>query len=81
MLDVLICWQRKILSKYLKIVKANIILTPHPKEASKLLNITTKEVNSNRIKYIKLITKNKNSIIILKGLGSLILIIKQKNYF
>ena len=39
--------------------KADIILTPHPKEASKLLNITTKEVNSNRIKYIKLITKKK----------------------
>ena len=61
--------------------KANIILTPHPKEASKLLNITTKEVNSNRIKYIKLITQNKNSIIILKGLGSLIFDNQTKKLF
>ena len=61
--------------------KADIILTPHPKEASKLLNITTKEVNSNRIKYIKLITKKKNTIIILKGLGSLIFDNQTKKLF
>ena len=60
---------------------ANIILTPHPKEASKLLSITTNEVNSNRIKFIKLITKNKNSIIILKGLGSLIFDNQTKKLF
>ena len=61
--------------------KADIILTPHPKEASKLLNISTKEVNSNRIKYIKLITKKKNTIIILKGLGSLIFDNQTKKLF
>ena len=53
--------------------EAEIVLTPHPKEASKLLKITTEDVNSNRTKHIKLISRNRNSIIILKGLGTLIL--------
>ena len=50
----------------------NCILTPHPGEASRLLQITTSEVENNRFQAIESLHKQYGSIIILKGAGTLV---------
>ena len=50
----------------------NKIITPHPGEASKLLNKTIYEINNNRFSSINLLVKKYNAICLLKGAGSLI---------
>ena len=50
----------------------NTILTPHPKELSRLLNVSSEEIVNNREKYIKIAFEKYNSTIILKGHETLI---------
>lgn len=50
----------------------NWVLTPHPGEAAKLLNISTQEVQSDRFKSIKALHQRYGGVIVLKGNGSLI---------
>ncbi|AFZ83085.1 NAD(P)H-hydrate dehydratase [Candidatus Kinetoplastidibacterium crithidiae] len=49
-----------------------IIMTPHPSEAARLLKCTTKEIQSNRIKSAKKISKIYNSWTVLKGFETII---------
>jgi len=48
------------------------ILTPHPGEAARLLNINCKEVQSNRFKTVEEIQQRYGGVIALKGAGTLI---------
>ena len=47
------------------------ILTPHPAEAGRLLGITTHAVQQNRIAAATLLSKSHNSLVVLKGAGSI----------
>ncbi|MGV7221241.1 MAG: NAD(P)H-hydrate dehydratase [Nitrospinales bacterium] len=49
-----------------------VILTPHPKEFSRLVGITTSKVQSNRIDTASKFAKDHSTIIILKGAGTVI---------
>ena len=50
----------------------NWILTPHPGEAARLLDITVEEVQANRFSAVKLIAEKFGGVVVLKGNGSLI---------
>lgn len=50
----------------------NTILTPHPKELSRLLNIDSVQIITNREKYIDIAAEKYNSTVILKGNKTLI---------
>lgn len=54
------------------LVLENSIITPHPGEASRLLNITNEEVQKNREKSAKNLQEKFNTIAILKGQNSLV---------
>ena len=51
---------------------SNWILTPHPGEASRLLNISTAEIQSDRLSAIQKIQSAFGGTVILKGHGSLV---------
>lgn len=50
----------------------NWVLTPHPKEAARLLGTTVKEIQTNRFKAIEMIQRKYGGVIVLKGSGSLV---------
>lgn len=50
----------------------NTVLTPHPAEAARLLNLTTSEVESDRFYYARQCSTNFAATSILKGAGTLI---------
>lgn len=50
----------------------NTIITPHPREMSRLLNVETSEILSNREKYVLEAAKKFNCIAILKGKDTLV---------
>ena len=50
----------------------NFILTPHPKELSRLLNTDLDEIQGNREKYAKLASDIFNCTVILKGYNSIV---------
>jgi NAD(P)H-hydrate epimerase len=56
----------------ISIVPQNTILTPHPMELSRLLNIDIEKITENREKYINLAVEKYNSTVILKGNKTLI---------
>lgn len=56
----------------LKIANAPIVLTPHPKEFSRLINQSTQYVIKNRLNLIKEFAKNYNVILVLKMADTLI---------
>jgi NAD(P)H-hydrate epimerase len=51
---------------------SNIVLTPHPGEAARLINTSTSKIESDRFKAVKAIQKKWSGSILLKGSGSLI---------
>lgn len=55
-----------ILSKNSYKLPSRVILTPHPKEASRLLNVSTDEILKNTEKYAKEISKKYNCTTVLK---------------
>lgn len=57
--------------------KNNWILTPHPKEASRLLNCSVKDIQENRFKSAKELQQKYGGVIILKGCGTIICDAKQ----
>jgi hydroxyethylthiazole kinase-like uncharacterized protein yjeF len=65
-----------ILSKNIDIMlnpKAKIIITPHPGEFSRLINVSSKEIQSDRIKYVKeFCNKYPKITLVLKGVKSII---------
>ncbi len=52
--------------------KAPIILTPHPKEMSRLCNISVAEVEAERLKIASIFAKEYNCIVVLKGADTVI---------
>ena len=48
------------------------LLTPHPLEAARLLNVSTKEVQSNRLQAAQELANCMNAIVVLKGSGTII---------
>ncbi|GAA0078968.1 bifunctional ADP-dependent NAD(P)H-hydrate dehydratase/NAD(P)H-hydrate epimerase [Clostridium sp. CTA-5] len=61
--------KNKSLMKYLS---GRLIMTPHPGELARFMNITISEVENNRIKIAKKLSKEYNSIILLKGYNTVI---------
>lgn len=52
--------------------KASVILTPHPKELSRLLNVTVEGVQENRIRVTRAFTKAHKSVLVLKGASTIV---------
>ncbi len=52
--------------------KAPVILTPHPKEMSRLAGITVEEIQENRGAVVQSFTKAHNSVLVLKGASTLV---------
>ncbi len=52
--------------------KAGVVLTPHPKEASRLLDCQVEDIQNNRLIAVKEITKRTNAVTVLKGANTLI---------
>lgn len=50
----------------------NTIITPHPKELSRLLNVTVEEINENREKYARITSQTFECITVLKGHNSIV---------
>ena len=48
------------------------VLTPHPGEASRLLKVTTGEIESDRFSYVQQCAKRYSAVCVLKGAGTLI---------
>lgn len=54
------------------VLPAFTILTPHPKELSRLLHIDTAEIQSDRVRYAKEASKQYSAVIVLKGSKTII---------
>ena len=67
-------------TELLKSAKAEIVLTPHPKEAARLIGKTTEEIQSDRIGSAKEIAKATGAITVLKGANTIIALPSGKNY-
>ncbi len=50
----------------------NTVITPHPKELSRLLNVTVEEINENREKYARITSQTYECITVLKGHNSIV---------
>jgi hydroxyethylthiazole kinase-like uncharacterized protein yjeF len=50
----------------------NKIITPHPKEASRLLNCTLTQIQNSRVEGVKKLSEYYNSVAVLKGYASLL---------
>ncbi len=48
------------------------VMTPHPGEAARLLDVSTKEIERNRFAAVKQLQEHYGGVIVLKGAGSLI---------
>jgi hydroxyethylthiazole kinase-like uncharacterized protein yjeF len=53
--------------------KENWVLTPHPGEAARLIEISSQEVQQDRLSALKEINKRYGGVCVLKGAGSLVL--------
>ena len=51
---------------------ANLVITPHTGEASRLLNVSSQEIELNRFLSVSELSKKYNSVAILKGAGTLV---------
>jgi len=49
-----------------------IIITPHPGELARMLGVSTKDIQEDRYKYVKLASKKFNVVTVLKGKNTLI---------
>ena len=52
--------------------KAPIILTPHPKEMSRMTGLNVSEIQENRLKAVNDFTKSHKCILVLKGASTLV---------
>lgn len=52
--------------------KGPTVITPHPGELSRLLKVSTKEIQENRIKYSRKISKDYNIVTVLKGANTIV---------
>lgn len=56
----------------IKTLPENTVLTPHPTELSRLLNIDVDEIQKERIKYVKMASQKYKSTVVLKGHNTVI---------
>ncbi|MBO4433650.1 MAG: NAD(P)H-hydrate dehydratase [Clostridia bacterium] len=61
--------------------EAPIIITPHPGEMAKLLNITAADVQSNRVKCAKKLACGYNCVVVLKGANTIVAAPSGEVYF
>jgi NAD(P)H-hydrate epimerase len=54
------------------ILNKNCVITPHPKEAARLLNTSVSNIQSDRIKAAQQLSDKFNSVVILKGSGTIV---------
>lgn len=59
------------LSTPLKLRQSPCILTPHPAEAARLLNVTTNDIQQNRLHAARALAEKFNCLLVLKGAGSI----------
>jgi hydroxyethylthiazole kinase-like uncharacterized protein yjeF len=59
------------LKKQLKQINTTKILTPHPAEAARLLGVSTRDVQNDRLSAALKLAKDLNSLVVLKGAGSI----------
>ncbi|KJF89410.1 NAD(P)H-hydrate dehydratase [Photobacterium leiognathi] len=52
--------------------KVNRIITPHPGEAARLLNVSVADIEADRFSAIKQLQQNYGGVVVLKGAGTLI---------
>ncbi|MBS0288225.1 MAG: NAD(P)H-hydrate dehydratase [Proteobacteria bacterium] len=52
--------------------RENWILTPHPGEAARLLNVSTKEIQQDRVSAAKALKQKYGGVIVLKGAGTIV---------
>lgn len=52
--------------------KAPVILTPHPKEMSRIAGVSVEDIQENRGAVVKSFTKAKNCVLVLKGASTLV---------
>lgn len=55
----------------LKSRKGSTLLTPHPAEAARLLSVSTREVQHDRVAAARTLAARLNSLVVLKGAGSI----------
>ena len=56
----------------LKQCQAQVVLTPHPTEAARLLNCSTVEIQANRVLAAQQLSKAYSSVVVLKGAGTVV---------
>lgn len=64
-----------VLQKNIRIVskaKCSVVLTPHPKEASRVLGVSVAEIQKNREKYARILAEKTNATVLLKGANTLV---------
>ncbi len=54
------------------LAKAPVVLTPHPKEMSRIANVELKDIQANRGAVVKSFTKAHKSVLVLKGASTLV---------
>ncbi len=64
--------QDPVLQQTLAARSAASVLTPHPLEAARLLGVTSAEIQSDRVAAARLLAQRLESIVVLKGSGSVI---------
>lgn len=60
-----------------RVARENWILTPHPGEAARLLGLTVKQVQADRIQAVQLLQHSYGGVAVLKGAGTLLATDKQ----
>ena len=64
--------QHKHLQTIVKNRQADTVITPHPAEAARLLNITVEDIQQTRIESAQKLANEFNAVCVLKGAGSII---------
>jgi NAD(P)H-hydrate epimerase len=88
-------WSRELLAKVLssetpKLLDAdalnlltekidNAVLTPHPKEAARMLGITVEKVQDDRFTAVRSLQEKYGGVFVLKGAGTLVFDVSEKN--
>ncbi len=53
------------------------VITPHPGEAARLLNVTTQQVESDRYSAARQLQERYGGVVVLKGAGTLVLMVSE----
>ena len=61
------------LAKAIKEQKRRVVLTPHPGEMARLMDASTKEIQSNRLDYARECADKTGAVVVLKGAGTLVI--------